>query len=450
MISNLTRLTYKFLSASYCLALVLTFLSYFRLGIESLRHPVIRQDSWALVRPLPLSDYPGLISWLFEQHNEHRIVLQRISSVIGENIFGIPPAAGGVMSNILIMLSISGSLAWIVGNTIRNRQLSLAAWSVASLIAFNPWQHENIIWEFQTPWFLISSLVFLSTAIFTSESKSNIFVTFKAVFCALAPPVLIFSSSQGVAAALSILYSSYIDKRKNFGICALATILSILLYFALGYSKPGGHPDISFNLFYFAAISLSFTRSISGAIIIAILVLILSAFFFRNKNKAPFDRQLLVVFQPAIFFIIFALMTTLGRSGLGITQAASSRYTTYSLMLPLALFIACIIILQNKINLSLGLAFLICSLLFSSGIAEGRLISNSFFHSWNFAFFGIHREYFRRTEAMECSLREGGSERERCIVPVIYPSDKYPKALTDYYSGLYDLKGWHRTLSAGS
>jgi hypothetical protein len=91
MISNLTRLTYRFLSASYCLALVLTFFSYFRLGIESLRHPVIRQDSWALVRPLPLSDYPGLISWLFEQHNEHRIVLQRISSVIGENIFGIAP-----------------------------------------------------------------------------------------------------------------------------------------------------------------------------------------------------------------------------------------------------------------------------------------------------------------------------------------------------------------------
>jgi hypothetical protein len=62
-----------------------------RLAWRAWRTPVIFADSAALIRPEDQWG-PALVPWVLSQHNEHRIIVQRLSSLFGEAVLHLPPA----------------------------------------------------------------------------------------------------------------------------------------------------------------------------------------------------------------------------------------------------------------------------------------------------------------------------------------------------------------------
>jgi len=219
-------------------------------------YPVIYHDSFLLI-------WPGkkwsidIVTWFFSQHNEHRIVWQRISSVIGEAILNMPPAAGGVPANILLLIAISGSIAWLCALLVRQRMTALCCWLICTLIAWNPWQGENIVWEFQTPWFFVTLLVLISTSVHLQAAKTKTYLKATKIFSALVPFLAIFATGQGFAAAAAMTIGAYGNNKKTGHLSLFSSVLSGMAFFSLGYARQGNNNPIAWSSHHFFLLATS-------------------------------------------------------------------------------------------------------------------------------------------------------------------------------------------------
>lgn len=75
----------------------------------------------------------------------------------------MPPLRTALIQTLLLLLLSSGIIAWIAALVLRQRSSRLLAWLACSVILTNPWQWENLAWEFQTPWFFVNCLVLGAT-----------------------------------------------------------------------------------------------------------------------------------------------------------------------------------------------------------------------------------------------------------------------------------------------
>lgn len=403
-----------------------------RLAWRAWQAPVLYGDSAALIRP---ENHWGLslLPWLFSQHNEHRIVVQRLSSLLGEALLQIPPGAGGVPSNVLLLLAIAGSLAWISAQRIPHRLTAVAYWLVATLLAWNPWQWENILWEFQTPWFLISLLVLLSTAIQLQVCRKGSATPGSQLFVVCAPLVAIFSSAQGLVAAGVITFAAFVAHRRSGWLALASTVLGIVLFWALGTTAPGGSPAMGFDgRFFLALLSSSLSRG-KGPLLLGCLGLV--ALLCARRSLRSNRDEMLILSQSILFAFFFAIMATMGRSGIGLEQAYVSRYASYSVLIPI------------------GLLFMI------SGQISGQASRNSWLHvvvlsvclflivspgkdqRWPRAYEKLHTRYSGRVELMRCAILSSGQE---CLKGGLWPNDSPHPVFQDYFRTPDSLKGWHR------
>jgi hypothetical protein len=412
-------------------ALLDTFIQLARLARNAWLHPVLFYDSQDLIRP---GDQwgAGLIGWLFAQHNEHRIVLQRLSSLIGEAWLDMPPAAGGVPSSVLILLAISGCIAWLCRLLIRPGLSAWCTWLICTLLAWHPWQIENLVWEFQTPWFVISLLVLLSTALQIEVSRGSIPLWMSRGFCAVAPLLAILSNGQGLAAAFSMSAAAAVSDRRG-GILALgSTVIGAVVMFGFGYQKPAYHPPYGFNLTYLFNI---LTNSLpDGRGLVLLILLVLAAW---TVPLAMGRSELLISCQPIVFVVLFALMTTISRSGFGPDQALASRYSTYSALILINLLL--LMISRSAEQPRLQVLVLAMSLILTVPV------SGTFSNQWPTTWRLVHEAYDSRVKLMECSFRSKGKE---CLKSNLWPDPKSaPADLNNYFSGNYTLRGWHRRLA---
>jgi hypothetical protein len=292
---------------------------------------------------------------LFAQHNEHRIFFPRFIFIALAFLTHWNTKCEMYFSILLIILS------YVLIQGIFSRQVprkDTGFWQISlsiSIIITSFIQEQNLLWGFQVAWFLISLCLILAIYLLTSSIRSIWLKIFLGgIVCIIAS----FSSAHGLmtwlAVAPCILTLAH-ESNKVKTRSAIKVVLCWLILFVLScsiyfhnYQKPSGHPDTLFfvkhldiSLNYF--LSLLGTPLLAGSNLCWMTGLVISVNFFwffirylRNPFS-EFSQQASPWLSMGLFSLLFALITTVGRSGFGVNQAYSSRYTSVAILLIIAL-----------------------------------------------------------------------------------------------------------------
>ena len=274
----------------------------------------------------------GLGQWLTDQHNEHRIVWAKAASVVETELIKIPPGQSALFQNLALILGCAGLWSWLCKRMLHHIDLRLITALSGFLLLLNPWQYENLGWEFQTPWFLINALVLLGALVLSVPSAGRFP---QSVVSALLPWVALTSTGQGLALAVGFAGCAWLHSRKLGALVSASTALAGLsFYLLLPYNKPAGHPELSFQIDYFLRAWLG--GAWQG---LAVLCVVIAAVLLGRRHPIP-RANWPALLLPGLFSLLFAGMITLSRAGFGVEQANSSRYITHSLMLGLTALMA--------------------------------------------------------------------------------------------------------------
>lgn len=315
-------------------------------------------DDWALV-PLFQNIALGKVTFqdFFAQHNEHRILFPRliVSALAFISRWNIQLE---LYFNIALAAITFLSLIKIASDQTQHRNQIFHIANIATcFIIFSLVQWENWSWGFQIAWFLVDACLVISILAFSSGLCKTLQVKF--VIAASACFIASFSSAHGLLTWIAVvpaLVAGCKDVRqfRKFGLLWVVLFLTALLLYLIDYHKPSHHPDLWFFLkeprlaaTYFLSLLGSPLLYHSGFSSILGFAAFSNFIFFvaRSFKAARSSKEARSRFSDAAapwlslgsFSILFALMTTIGRAGFGVEQAYSSRYTTVSILLLIAL-----------------------------------------------------------------------------------------------------------------
>lgn len=353
-------------------------------------------DQWLLVPYFEKVD-AGNVSFLdlFEQHNEHRILLPRIifsTLAFATNWNTLSEMAVSIIIAVVSFLAIFWISLKTVGNHLIQKPSIQSEISYSSLfhiinffsccLLFSWVQYENWLWGFQIPWFLINACLILAILVLQQANISvKLRLTGGATLClvasassahglfvwlALIPSVIAISGStkQKIArlmvwglmflASLSVYLIGY-QTPPNTSKYYLASIGDYIVYFLVSIGVPllGNHPLL--GNFSLPSRHLDIVIiSIAGALIFCLFLL--SALYVLwseiiSKTSLKERSHLLIVstapwFSLGVYSILFSLVNSYGRSGRSIAQALSSRYTTPDILILIALLQIVAILIQ--------------------------------------------------------------------------------------------------------
>lgn len=289
----------------------------------------------------------------FAQHNEHRLVFPKLIFTILAFLTHWNTVAEMYLSIFISALSFFLIYRIAAGQTQKQDFRFWLTNVLTSGLIFSFIQAENWLWGFQVAWFLVNLCLVICIFFFSLEKFP---VYFRLCFAAISCFVASFSSAHGLIVWIAVIPSLVTSVhqcnsfRRKAGILTTWMILfsiCCLVYFS-DYSKPSHHP----SLFYFFEnldVGATYFFSILGSPLIykSNISTVLGLFVFINfsvflvcylrRPASNFSHNLAPWISLGLFSIIFALMTTIGRAGLGADQALSSRYTTVSVLLIIAL-----------------------------------------------------------------------------------------------------------------
>lgn len=319
-------------------------------------------DEWDARLPmdLPLSD----LSWnlLWQQHNEHRLVISKILFFVDFKFFG-----GSNIPLILFNFAIVGftiiavyQVVSLGKNQISNSTVTLMVY-IFTLTTFSVLQIENFSWGFQVSFFLsvlIPVISFLYYLKFTSSHlKRHMFLAYFLSLAALGT-----MASGNFSMVVIFLISIFL--RRGLREVALHGILMILFFTLYTYnyesqnSSPFAtllqHPDFVFRyvITYFAnpINQLTYLRIPEFTAIFTGIIFLYFARRIYNVMKSRETEELSTFgFMLFLYSILIALVSAGGRYYFGVNQANASRYTTISL---LGWFGATLVLLGSRATIS--------------------------------------------------------------------------------------------------
>jgi hypothetical protein len=292
---------------------------------------------------------------LFAQHNEHRLFFPRFIFIVLAFLTNWNTKYEMYFSILLIIFSYVLIQQISFRQTLRkDPEFWLTSLSVSILITSFV-QVENLLWGFQVAWFFISLCLILAIFLLTSSIRSIWLKLFLgATVCIIAS----FSSAHGLMTWLAVTpcililahESNQIQTRSAIKVVlcwSIFFVLSCLIYF-YNYQNPSHHPDKFFFIKHLD-VSLNYFFSLLGTPLFIdsdlswLSGLAISAnffWFFIRYLKNPyseFSQQATPWISMGLFSFLFTLITTVGRSSFGVTQAYSSRYTSITILLIIAL-----------------------------------------------------------------------------------------------------------------
>jgi NADH:ubiquinone oxidoreductase subunit 6 (subunit J) len=372
MFSMLTKKTV--VNTVILLPLIFTFFFVYKFGIT-----IPFWDEWELVPLLEKMHNNTLtLADLWNQHNEHRLIFPQILMLLlarlsNWNIF-LELCTNMVLATftLLFLLSILRSTSEIISPWLK---------IFISLMIFSMVQYENWSWGWQIQFFMsiLGSVIAIWAANKWQGKSSGL------VIVILAAVLSSYSFNTGLLtwpAVLVVLLLQKKWKRKHIITLTLACIATVLLYY-YKYTKPSYHPPILFFLDHpliytryvltYLGRSLCWTYFPPFTVALIILAMTLLAIF----NIWRFDKQKLCNLAPWLALTLYACLaacvTGLGRAGFGWQQAASSRYTTISVLLPLSSGV--LLYHSMKLNLTIDKKKLFKNQLFAVTIISIFLIS---------------------------------------------------------------------------
>lgn len=309
------------------------------LAADHWRHPILYHDSLYI---LGNSNQEKTINWLLKQHNEHRLPITKLFNLL-ETSSGLAAGQASLFAGLLALLTAMSLWLRLCTSTAKESITctlgSLSGW----LILLNPWQYENLIWEFQLPWLLINVIV-LYGSVLLAEHKSDQTKTNHIEFALAAtlPWLALAISGQGLAFLLCFSACCLLACTQLGIVVSISSIAAAAANFVfIPYLKPTHHPAINFDIDFYLQVLLG--GPWQGLALFTICASLI--FLWINCNQIKLSEYSAMIL-PGLFAVVFSGMITLSRSGFGLQQADASRYITHSLLLGLS----AILILLNTIN----------------------------------------------------------------------------------------------------
>jgi hypothetical protein len=301
-------------------------------------------DQWEIV---PLFDklHAGTLSFtdLFAQHNEHRIFFPRLVMLALGSITHYNNIAEMYFSWFLLCL-IGYVIFRIYARSFGTSQGALVKFIPVVWLIFSLRQWENLLWGFQLSWFMV--VLFLLLSLYLLGTSKNLGWRF--AFSIVSGVICSFSSAQGLLIwpiGFILILLTWWSQRKEFrsqylkvvSVWCLLGLLVYIAYFA-GYVQPSYHPSLlyfvhhPFSAASYLVVCVGSPLAVDGYTAAAAGILLLASCIYVLVYAIKRDPQSKSVMAFPISLVSFGLLTVailvLTRSGFGVGQAFSSRYTT--------------------------------------------------------------------------------------------------------------------------
>lgn len=306
---------------------------------------VIFWDEWNLI-PMIHHFFLGdlTFSQIWDQHNENRMLIPNLFFLLLARGAHFNTKTGMFVGAFFLIIS----FALIC--TIYRKQSPKKIWAFVpvSYLMFSLVQYENSLWGFQVAWYMILSCLLGMLACLDREGKSAWTFSMSILLATLAS----FSLFQGLFLwPVGLVYIFANDYNLRSKVLWVVFFLStVILYFIeFDFHNTGGAPvfaslshPINAITYFFVTIGSVLPVGSSGTKEgIGIALFLLSIYcIVRAVSSVKLDRAYLLPLALICFVILFDCSLVIGRSGFGISQATSSRYTLYNLLLLIAIYIS--------------------------------------------------------------------------------------------------------------
>lgn len=309
------------------------------------RSPVPVWDQWDnLVTGRTLT-----LSWLFSQHNEHRILFPRLVFALDALLFH---ERNDVDLAATVLLQ-GASAALLIALSLRlerpDRAGVLVRVGFVLALTFSAVQWENFIWGFQVTFVMLCAAAVAAFAALGLDGRRR-----AVALSLLASAVAAFSLASGVlVAVLAVVLSVWQRRARGETVAVALGAAGLTLLYLWGYAQPPRHDNPFASLadllpvaFYVLnelgtppALLLGFdtflVRIDLGALgLLALAALVVTV---RRSPGEPSGRAERALLMLALFIALMSLLTGLGRIRFGIEQATAVRYATPVLLFWMAL-----------------------------------------------------------------------------------------------------------------
>jgi hypothetical protein len=307
-------------------------------------------DEWTEIDAIAAAPNHQLpLSWLWSQHNEHRVVFYRLLLLADIHLFHGKHWISFWCILAVQLLSLT-CLAWMlhfcgVRGTLRRAIVGLGGFAL-----FCPAQWENFRWAFQISFLLPAFFLILTLSAVLKYQRSVEQLRPQWVYLALsilAAAAATYSNANGIVLwPLLLLVAITLVPRVEVIACFAgfgAVFIALYLYHYVGPTGPSSplralHHPLSIGAYiaqYFGithilwGMKISNWFAISSGVIGLFLALAVVVMLLWRQKREPVQIALLGL---AFFAIATALLTALGRVSLGLEQSFSSRYQTFNLL----------------------------------------------------------------------------------------------------------------------
>ena len=282
---------------------------------------------------------------VWAQHSEHRMLFPNLIMLGLARFGGWHPVREQFFSLALLV----ASQAMVVAVMQRSARSTFATFGAlaATLLLFGTWQWENFNWGFQTAWFLCDAAAIAVVALLAQPKRRPMHVVLAVVVALVGS----YSSSQGLVIWAVGAVALVLTGRRGYALLGIWLPIAAIAFavyrhgmFAVdtGHLNIIGHPLLAarYILVYLGS-PLGRTlgamwSGIAGLIAICALAASFTLDFRSPYRKYRFGRNA-SWYALAVFSLLCALATSIGRAGFGIDQGLASRYTTISGLLWVAL-----------------------------------------------------------------------------------------------------------------
>jgi hypothetical protein len=297
-------------------------------------HPLPYWDQWAFISDYLLvrKDEGPWFRFFFSQHNEHRIAVPRAFFIADLEWFS-GRNVSLVISNIGIQMLSWAGLCWLISQKLRNPLDRAMAMALALVVVFSAAQAENFIWGFQVQFVGVYAAM-IWACIFVEKDK-----LLWACILALAG-TLMMANGLFIWPVL-LLLSLVLKKPRNFSLAYGVGFVFCLFTYLLDYKSIGKHTSTAYALthpvdffgYFFAYLGSaggigrpSLAIWVGGGEVVLLCVMTLHAW----RHRAVQSSRFWTLWSIAVFIMISAAITAVGRVSFGIEQALAGRYVTPS------------------------------------------------------------------------------------------------------------------------
>ena len=307
-------------------------------------------DGWTQIEVVASGRNPVSLSWLWQQHNEHRLVLPKLFLAADLRFFQARQVFL-LASIFVIQLLHLALLSWsmkVLGGW--SGSLWRAGTGLAAFCLFCPTQSENFTWGFQVCFVLppfFATLSFVALLLYWTEVQQQ-------PGNHPSPKFLVVSILAATGAAHSLASGNLLwPLLVAAAICLRLRVRAILSFASTGaistalylfhYARPAGHANpfaslssplkiLQYCLTYFFSgwpyYDTPERLVLSYGMPLVLLVLLFAVLPYVRKFRA-FAVQLVLTLS---YCLATALITATGRMNFGISQSTASRYQTVALL----------------------------------------------------------------------------------------------------------------------